>query len=416
MTSVPADPARRFLVPAYGDSLLFGLTLLDILLLVVLLSYLAAGLRKGFLVTLGGVIGFAAGAVAAFVAIPLVSMWVPDPGWRLTAIIAVAVLLVILGHAAGSGIGAAIRRRVDLPTVRPLDRLLGGVVNVVVSALVMSMLAFSIASLGVPFISQQIAASQVIRAIDGATPEPVKAWMAQIRSIAVEDGIPQVVHDAAPAAPVKVPDASTDTKALNLAGQSVLKIAGTAFQCGQNQTGSGFVVAQDRVLTNAHVVAGVSEPVVEIPDGRVLPGRVVYINPVKDVAVLAVDGLDVRPLPVAGADLGAGADAAFAGYPAGGPFQSAPATVQGRSTVLVQDIYGDKWSPLEVYTLAANVQQGNSGGPLLDTGGQVAGLVFAKSTENVPVGYALALEEIRPVIEAASGYQQTVSAGQCVQK
>jgi S1-C subfamily serine protease len=84
--------------------------------------------------------------------------------------------------------------------------------------------------------------------------------------------------------------------------------------------------------------------------------------------------------------------------------------------VLVQDIYGTERSPLEVYTLAANVQQGNSGGPLLDTDGQVAGLVFAKSTENVPVGYALALEEIQPVIEAAAGYQDTVPAGQCVQK
>ncbi|MFD1213506.1 MarP family serine protease [Arthrobacter sp. GCM10027362] len=396
--------------------MLFGLTLLDILLLLVLLSYLVAGLRKGFLVTLGGVIGFVAGAVAAFISIPLVSMWVPDAGWRLTAIIAVAVLLVILGHAMGSGIGAAIRRRLDFATVKPLDRLLGGVVNVVVSALVMSMLAFSIASLGVPFISQQIAASQVIRAIDGATPEPVKAWLAQIRSIAVKDGIPQVMHEAAPASPVRVPDGSTDTAALNLAAESVLKIAGTAFQCGQNQTGSGFVIAPDRVMTNAHVVAGVSEPVVEIPDGRVQPGRVVYINPAKDVAVLAVDGLDVRPLPVASHDLAAGTDAAFAGYPAGGPFQSGPATVQGRSTVLVQDIYGTERSPLEVYTLAANVQQGNSGGPLLDADGEVAGLVFAKSTANVPVGYALALEEIQPVIEAAAGYQDAVPAGQCVQK
>ncbi|NKX49415.1 MarP family serine protease, partial [Arthrobacter deserti] len=393
---MPAAAARRPPLPAYGDSLLFGLTLLDILLLLVLLSYLAAGLRKGFLVTLGGVIGFVAGAVAAFLSIPMVSMWVPDPGWRLTAIIAAAVLLVFLGHALGSGIGAAIRRRLDFATVKPLDRLLGGAVNVVVSALAMSMLAFSIASLGVPFISQQIAASQVIRAIDGATPEPVKAWMAQIRSIAVADGIPQVVHEAGPVRPVEVPVASTDTEALNLAGAAELKIAGTAFQCGQNQTGSGFVIAPDRVMTNAHVVAGVTEPVVEIPDGRVQPGRVVYINPVKDVAVLAVEGLDVRPLPVAPGGLAAGVDAACAGYPAGGPFRSAPATVQGRSTVLVQDIYGSDRNPLSVYTLAADVQQGNSGGPLLDTSGRVAGLVFAKSTENVPVGYALALDEIQP--------------------
>jgi uncharacterized membrane protein required for colicin V production len=278
--------------------LLFGLTILDIVLILILLAYLVGGLRKGFLVTLGGIVGFVLGAIAAFLSVPFVSMWVPDPGWRLTAIIAVAVLLVILGHAMGSGIGRAIRRRLDFPPVRPVDRLLGGAANVAVAALVMSMLAFSISALGVPFVSQQIAGSKVIQTIDSLTPAPVKSWLAQARSIAVQDGIPQVIDGVAPSDPVPVPDAGADTAALNEAAESVVKIAGTAFQCGQNQTGSGFVIAPDRVMTNAHVVASVNEPVVEIPDGRVLPGRVVHFDPVHDIAVLAVEGLDVRPLPV----------------------------------------------------------------------------------------------------------------------
>jgi S1-C subfamily serine protease len=395
--------------------LLFGLTILDIVLILILLAYLVGGLRKGFLVTLGGIVGFVLGAIAAFLSVPFVSMWVPDPGWRLTAIIGVAVLLVILGHAMGSGIGRAIRRRLDFPPVRPVDRLLGGAANVAVAALVMSMLAFSISALGVPFVSQQIAGSKVIQTIDSLTPAPVKSLLAQARSIAVQDGIPQVIDGVAPADPVPVPDAGADTAALNEAAQSVVKIAGTAFQCGQNQTGSGFVIAPDRVMTNAHVVASVNEPVVEIPDGRVLPGRVVHFDPVHDIAVLAVEGLDVRPLPV-GEELADGTLAAFQGYPAGGPFQSQPATVQGLSTVLVQNIYGADPEELEVYTLAADVEQGNSGGPLLDQDGRIAGLVFAKATDDVPVGYALSLEEIRPVIDNAMVYQETVSAGQCIRK
>ena len=395
--------------------MLFGLTILDIVLILILLAYLVGGLRKGFLVTLGGIVGFVLGAIAAFLSVPFVSMWVPDPGWRLTAIIAVAVLLVILGHAMGSGIGRAIRRRLDFPPVRPVDRLLGGAANVAVAALVMSMLAFSISALGVPFVSQQIAGSKVIQTIDSLTPAPVKSWLAQARSIAVQDGIPQVIDGVAPSDPVPVPDAGADTAALNEAAESVVKIAGTAFQCGQNQTGSGFVIAPDRVMTNAHVVASVNEPVVEIPDGRVLPGRVVHFDPVHDIAVLAVEGLDVRPLPV-GAELADGTLAAFQGYPAGGPFQSQPATVQGLSTVLVQNIYGADPEELEVYTLAADVEQGNSGGPLLDQDGRIAGLVFAKATDDVPVGYALSLDEIRPVIDNAMVYQETVSAGQCIRK
>ncbi|AUI49889.1 MarP family serine protease [Arthrobacter crystallopoietes] len=395
--------------------MLFGLTILDIVLILILLAYLVGGLRKGFLVTLGGIVGFVLGAIAAFLSVPFVSMWVPDPGWRLTAIIAVAVLLVILGHAMGSGIGRAIRRRLDFPPVRPVDRLLGGAANVAVAALVMSMLAFSISALGVPFVSQQIAGSKVIQTIDSLTPAPVKSWLAQARSIAVQDGIPQVIDGVAPSDPVPVPDAGADTAALNEAAESVVKIAGTAFQCGQNQTGSGFVIAPDRVMTNAHVVASVNEPVVEIPDGRVLPGRVVHFDPVHDIAVLAVEGLDVRPLPV-GEELADGTLAAFQGYPAGGPFQSQPATVQGLSTVLVQNIYGADPEELEVYTLAADVEQGNSGGPLLDQDGRIAGLVFAKATDDVPVGYALSLDEIRPVIDNAMVYQETVSAGQCIRK
>jgi S1-C subfamily serine protease len=395
--------------------LLFGLTILDIVLILILLAYLVGGLRKGFLVTLGGIVGFVLGAIAAFLSVPFVSMWVPDPGWRLTAIIAAAVLLVILGHAMGSGIGGAIRRRLDFPPVRPVDRVLGGAANVAVAALVMSMLAFSISALGVPFVSQQIASSKVIQTIDSLTPAPVKSLLAQARSIAVQDAIPQVIDDVAPAEPVEVPDAGADTAALNEASGSVVKIAGTAFQCGQNQTGSGFVIAPDRVMTNAHVVASVNEPVVEIPDGRVLPGRVVHFDPVHDIAVLAVDGLDVRPLPL-GEELADGTLAAFQGYPAGGPFQSQPATVQSLSTVLVQNIYGADPEELEVYTLAADVEQGNSGGPLLDQDGRIAGLVFAKATDDVPVGYALSLEEIQPVIDNAMVYQETVSAGQCIRK
>jgi uncharacterized membrane protein required for colicin V production len=137
--------------------LVFGLTVLDLVLILVLLSYLGYGLRNGFLVTLGGIAGFAAGAVAAFFAVPLVSGFVEDSGWRLTAILAAAVVLIALGHGAGTMIGRQIRGAVRIRPLRAVDRLLGGAANLVVSALVMSLLAFSVSSLGVPLVSQQLA-------------------------------------------------------------------------------------------------------------------------------------------------------------------------------------------------------------------------------------------------------------------
>ncbi|AUZ88445.1 serine protease [Arthrobacter agilis] len=394
------------------DFSLAGFTLLDVVLVLVLLGYLVTGLRNGFLVTLGGIAGFVAGAVAAFFAVPLVSAWVPDNPWRLIAVIATVIVLIIVGQAVGSALGASIRRWSDFPPLRIVDRLLGGVVNVVVAALVLSMLAFSVGTLGVPFLSQQLASSQVIRGIDTATPGPVRSWLAQLRTIAVDDGIPTILESVGPVTPADVPDASVDTPELAAAADSVVRITGTAFQCGQNQTGSGFVVAPDRVVTNAHVVAGVDEPVVEVPGAGALPGRVVQLDTARDIAVIAVDGLDAAALPL-GDDLANGTTAAFAGYPAGGPYRIQPASIQGLTPVLVNDIYGANPRPLQVYSLAANVQQGNSGGPLLDLQGRVTGVVFAKSTADAPVGYALSLAELRPIVESAEGLQDAVSAGQC---
>lgn len=392
-----------------------GLTVLDIVLILALLSYLIYGLRNGLLVTAGGLAGFAAGAIAAFFAVPLVSTFVEDSGWRLTAIIAAAVVLMALGHGLGTMVGRQLRGVVRIRPLRAVDRLVGGALNLVVSALVMSMLAFSVSSLGVPVVSQQLAESKVIRFIDGLTPTPVKATMAQLRSTVIGNGIPTLIEGLDQGQTVQVPNTSTNTPALNKAAQSVLRIAGTAYECGQNQTGSGFVVSQDRVVTNAHVVAGVSQPVVEMPDGGAMPGRVVYFDTKRDLAVLAVDGLPSRPLPLS-RDLPGGSQAAFAGYPHGGPFQSKPATVQDIATVLVPDIYGNNPSPEDIYRLAGDVQPGNSGGPLLTTDGQVAGVVFAKATSDAEVGFAITMSDLDPVAEQAPALSTPVSSGQCIQK
>ena len=392
-----------------------GLTVLDLILILALLSYLVYGLRNGFLVTAGDIAGFAAGAVAAFFAVPLVSGFVEDSGWRLTAIVAAAVVLVVLGHGLGTMVGRQIRGAMRIRPLRAADRLVGGAANVVVSALVMSMLAFSISSLGVPLVSQQLAESKVIRFIDGLTPTPVKATMAQLRSAVIGNGIPTLIEGLEQGPVVPVPNASTDTPALNRAAESVLRIAGTAYECGQNQTGTGFVVSEDRVVTNAHVVAGVSQPVVELPDGGAMPGRVVYFDTKHDLAVLAVEDLPSQPLPLS-TDLPGGSPAAFAGYPHGGPFQSKPATVQDITTVLVPDIYGSNPTPEEIYRLAGDVQPGNSGGPLLTTDGQVAGVIFAKATSDTDMGFAITMDDLNPVAAQAPALTSPVSSGQCIQK
>lgn len=391
---------------------MLGSAILDVVLVLILLGYLLHGYRAGLVLSLGGILGIAAGAVAAFFAVPLVNAGIAGSPWRVPVVLLVTVVVVLAGQAVGGAIGATLRRGVDRTPLRIIDRVAGAVIDVVVAALLMSMLAFGIGSLGVPSVSRVIASSTVITTVDGLTPDPVKALLAQLRTLVVQGGSTRIIDTVTPGAPVSPPTLNTSTPALKTAARSVLKVSGDASQCGQTQSGSGFVVAPGRVVTNAHVLAGVSEPVVQAPGGGVWIGRVVYFDPVHDLAVIAVDGLPTPPLQLA-ANLIDGDVAVFDGYPLGGPFQSKPATVDSVPTVGIQDIYRQSRTPMQIYDLAADVQHGNSGGPLLNRAGQVAGVVFATSASNAPVGYALTMQELAPVVAQAPSLTATVLAGHC---
>ena len=386
--------------------------LLDLLLVLLLVGYLVYGYLNGFVRSLGTIVGIAAGVVAAFFAVPLVGSWVPSPVWRIAATVAVAVGLVLAGHAAGAAVGHAIRRRVERTPLRVIDRVLGAAVTGIAAALVASVLAFSVGSLGVPLLSRAIATSAVLRAIDTLTPDPVQAFLAQLRSITIDEGLPRI-FSAFGGAPPAIPSIETNNPALAVAAQSVVRITGNAYACGQSQSGSGFVVSTDRVVTNAHVVAGVSEPVIELPSGEVLAGRVVYFDPLDDLAVIAVDGMSAAPLQLT-VTLSPGSAAVVNGYPYGGPFTSTAAEVISVDTAQVDDIYGTSTSPREVYTLAADVREGNSGGPLLAESGAVTGVIFARSAESPTVGYAMTMAELTPVAAEAPSLGESVSSGECI--
>lgn len=389
----------------------------DALVILLLIGYLGYGFSVGFVRSVFGLAGIVLGGVAAFFAVPLLGAWLPFPAWRLVLIIAAVIALLALGQALGAWVGRVIRRRIEKTRLSLPDRIGGAAVNVVVAALVTSMVSFSVASLGVPVLSQAIAGSGVLRTIDGLTPAPVDSALAQLRSIVIQEGIPRIISAAGgePTTPPEIPDVDTGTPSLETAARSVVKVTGNAWQCGQNQSGSGFVVAADRIVTNAHVVAGVSDPVVEIPGAGALPGKVVYFDPSVDLAVIAVADLPAAPIPLS-PTLSPGAEAVFDGYPLGGPFQSAPATVEQVETVRVNDIYGANPHSAEVYRLAANVQEGDSGGPLLSTNGRVAGVIFAKAAEVANVGYALTMRELLPVASQAESFSTPVSSGSCVRR
>lgn len=384
---------------------------LDVLLVVMLLGYVVYGFRSGLSHALFAFAGIVGGVIAAFFLVPVIASWVPAPEFRPLATVISALGLIVLGNVIGSAIGRSARRGVEEGPLSGLDRLLGALATGIAAALIASVVGVSVGQLGVPVLSRAIAGSTVLRTISTLTPDPVEAWLAQVRGVVIESGLP-VITEAFGIEDASIPVIDAGSPELTQAAQSVVRITGNAIACGVAQAGSGFVVADDRVVTNAHVVAGVSEPVIESPDGQALPGSVVYFDAVDDLAVIAVPGLSAAPLPL-GDTAPAGTDAAVQGYPYGGPFSSSAAGVMSVRTTNVEDIYGQSSSPREVYTLAADIRQGNSGGPVLSLDGSVIGVVFARNADNSTVGYAMTMAELDPVAVQAASLGAPVSTGDC---
>lgn len=389
-------------------------TLLDIVLVLVVLGFVVAGFSRGVWATLGGAAGFLVGAVAAFFAIPLVASWVPEPLWQVVAVIGCAIVLVVAGHALGSAAGSEVQRMFRSPALRTVSALIGGVVNLLVAFVVIAALSFSVQAMGFPQVNQHMKQSVVLEGIETAMPDRVEAMFADMRSAVLASDIPEIAQLLVPEAE-DAPEAGDLTEAAAVTSQSVARITGVAQQCGQSQSGSGVAVSPNRVVTNAHVVSGVSEPTVEMPDGQVLTARVVHFDPARDLALLAVDTLDAAPASVVG-PMETNAAGYVMGYPSGGPFVASPAVVQAREVSQINNIYGASPSEVEIYQLNADVRQGNSGGPLVDQDGNVAGIVFARALEGNAVGFAVTADAAGEVLSSPDSFTETVSTGQCVDR
>jgi uncharacterized membrane protein required for colicin V production len=386
---------------------------IDVLLVLALIAALLHGAQQGLVRSAAGIIGAVLGLIAATLAMPYLSGVIQPPMWRGPVVIVLSLGLVLVGYSIGAAVGRAVRGTSRRGAFSTLDAVLGAVLNLVVVAVVLSTLAFGVRGLGIPVVSPAIGSSTVLAVLDRGTPDTVKSWLAQARAFAIDEGLPQIADAFGPGDAPSQPDVDTSTDPLQAAAASVVRITGTAYACGQTQSGSGAVIAADRVITNAHVVAGVTEPVVETPDGGAYSGRVVYFDPQDDLAVIAVDALPLAPLALGGT-LAPGSEAVVDGYPFGGPFRSGPAGVVDVQTVQVADIYGASPTPRESYTLAAEVEPGNSGGPLLGLDGSLAGVVFAKSANSDGIGYALTMGEVGPVVAQASALDGGVDPGACV--
>ena len=387
-----------------------GFTLLDLILLLILVIYFFNGLRRGFFVSLGTLAGFALGGAAALYITP----WVitqSDPGWYVIAAVMSVLLCVIVGQWIGFLVGRAIRRFSDNSSLRGVERAAGALLNLVVAALGIVVLALVVKPLGIPPIDTAVNQSRVVSTLLAITPNFVEERINATRAQVVDSGVIPEVQDLL--FPSQDPPAETiSNQALETASVSVVQIWGAAEACSYSSEGSGFVADSHLVVTNAHVVSGVAQPVIKANNGKTYTADVVYFNEDEDIALLRADNLDLAPLTI-GANVDSGTMVSFMGFPKGGPFKNRTGMVQGLGYTQTVDAATGENNPVRlVYQMAAHVEQGNSGGPVLDKNGKVVGVIFAKAAEG-ETGYAIPVSVLSDVLATNSKNTQTVDSGQC---
>ena len=393
---------------------------LDIVLAVVLVSYGFSGYRQGFVVSVMSLVGFLSGGALGMWLLPeLLRRWDSVDNnvvWRTVVLIFGVFVLASLGQAIAVGVGSRLRRGLRVKPARVIDSVLGVLATVLAVSVLVWFMAGAVRGGAPAPLAKAIGGSRIVQTIDRFVPPQTARLFAGFRSVLDREGFPRVFEGvrAEPIAPVAPPD---DQRAFGpgvaRAATSIVKITGVAASCNRGQEGSGWVVAPERVVTNAHVVAGTSSEHVRIQGtGRSYDARVVIFDPQRDLAVLSVPGLPA-PALTQGSDLRRSDSAIVAGFPLDGPYRLDSARVRDVLTATGADIYGNPGAVREVYSLFARVEPGNSGGPLLSPSGEVVGIVFAKSLDDDQTGYALTLDEARPVLEAANRAFSPVSTGGC---
>ncbi len=397
-----------------------GSLLLDLLLIVLLLSYAVTGYRQGLVVSALSLFGFLGGGALGMWLLPTLLQnwqWVNEHEvMRIVVLVFGVFLLASVFQGVMVTIGNRARSHVRAEPLRALDALFGSVAVVVAVSLLVWFIAGAVRGGAPPPLAKAIGESQVLRTIDRVVPAETGRLFAGFRTMLDRNGFPKVFEGLAPEPimPVAPPDsAAAASPAIRAAAESIVKITGVAESCQRGQEGSGWVVSPERVVTNAHVVAGMNEARVRIGGvGRSYVATIVVFDPQRDLAVLQVPGLPAPALPL-GPELARGEGAVVAGFPLDGPFRVDPARVRRTINATGSDIYGRPGVSREIYSLYARVEPGNSGGPLLSETGQVVGVVFAKSLDDETTGYALTLREAQPVLDAARGARSRVPTGAC---
>lgn len=388
-------------------------------LVVVVIAVIAAisGARQGIVIALPAFIGVLLGAVVGVRVAPLLITNFTDPATRVAFAVAILVLLVALGETFGVWCGRMLKQRIRNPKLAWVDNTLGAILQGLVVFVVAWMIALPLTSFsGMPALSSALQSSAVLGEVNALMPDSARQLPADLRKLFDVPDLPNVTNpfSRTPIADVGPPNTALQSSSIvQDVRPSIVKIRGEAPSCSRALEGSGFVIAPQRVLTNAHVVAGTDVVAVEVNNGQ-LDAHVVYYNSDIDLAILAVPDLTAPPLHFDSAPAPQGQDSIVLGYPLDGPYTASAARIRSGISLAGPNIYDDRSENRDVYTIYAQVRSGNSGGPLIDTKGGVLGVVFGAAVDDPNTGFALTAQQVTSVLPAnPTSLYQSVSTDQC---
>jgi S1-C subfamily serine protease len=391
--------------------------IVDVLALVLIGVAIVFGRRSGFVVQALALVGLLGGLALVVIVAPLIAGLVADASAlvRAGAVIVVLGVLVFGGQAIGSIIGGRIKQRIGRGIAGGLDSGGGAVFGFVRGLFLVWLLGGLLGVVPVAGLSVQAGQSLIVRTLQSRFPSPV-VLAAQLGQLVESAGLPDIFVGAPPppeSLPAGVPSpAQAETLVADARGSTV-RIEATA--CGNFVSGSGFAINAHHVVTNAHVVAGSGEVWISF-DGQLERYRatVVLFDPELDAALLYAPDLRLVPLTLAAAGPERGVQAAALGFTGGGNMRTVPAVVSRELDALGRDIYGTNVVERRVVELRADVRPGDSGGPLLIAGGQVAGVTFSESGSDPEIGYALTPDAVAGAIAPALTSETAVDTQECV--
>lgn len=388
---------------------------LDIAVIGVALIAAISGWRSGALGSLMSFVGVVLGAIAGVMLAPHIVSHVHSSRGKLFAALFLILALVVIGEIAGVVLGRAVRGSIRSGPFRAVDSVIGVALQLVVVLVAAWLLGSPLTSSNQQNLANAARGSKVITEVDKYAPDWLRSVPKRMSALLSTSGLPEVLDPAGgtPIQAVDPPDGSlADGLVVAKSRPSVVKIRGVATACQKVLEGTGFVIAPNRVMSNAHVVAGSDSVSVEA-EGKKYDATVVSYDPNADISILNVPDLPQEPLVFAQEPAKTGTDAVVLGYPGGGDFVATPARVREIIELSGPDIYKTTTVNREVYTIRGLVQQGNSGGPMINRAGQVIGVVFGAAVDDNDTGFVMTTDEVSRQL-AKIGNTAKVPTGACV--